>query len=301
MLAAAVLIALAGGAGWDAYLRDHATYYRYYAKRWGVFVGLGPISETQVRARAVSYRFLARGRFGSAYRMEVVNGSGYCPMISPMALYIGADLTDRDFTARRTCAWEFEVAADGRARGERGLDFMGRRTYALQYSGSDAATADYVAADRMSGPGAGATRFVLERTESGPRAGFDTIMRFQDATGRARQNRQRVYGVRSEYDDDGRRIRTTYLDSGGRPMADREGIVTIVAQYNEQGDLASRFYLDASDRPMRTSTGYVSVSIGYDGVGNEVSQTTLDPYGKPIVRPQGYAEVRYTYAERGNV
>src|SRR5262249_18757425 len=228
----------------------------------------------------------ARGRFGPVYRMEVVNGSGSCPMISPMALYVGGDRTDRDFTSRRLCAFEFDVDANGRARREQGFDFMGRLVYTFRYRDNDADAADYEDADGLRSPGA--SRIVFERDMTGPLAGFDRIMRFTDAEGLPKQNHQRVYGLRSEFDDEGRRIRATYLDRDGRPMADREGIVTIVAQYNEQGDLASRSYLDAAGLPARTSAGYSSFTIGYDSVGNDVSYKTFDPEGRPIARSSGY-------------
>jgi len=299
--AVVLLIVLCGGTYWYAKLRDHATYYRYYAKRWGAFTGIGLIGEDQARVRAVSYRFLTRGRWGPTYRMEAVNGTGYCPMISPMAHYIGGDLTDRDFTSRRHCAWEFDVDANGHARSERGFDFMGRPAYELRYSGADALVADYYNAAGLNRAGSAASRIVFERIETGARAGFDAVMRFRDADGRPRQNHQRVYGVRSEFDEQGRRLRTTYIDRDDRPMADQAGIVTIVAQYNEQGDVASRFYLDQAGLPMRTQAGYSSLRIGYDGVGNDVSYATFDPDGKPFARPQGYAEMRYQYDKRGNI
>jgi len=66
------------------------------------------------------------------------------------------------------------------------------------------------------------SHIVLERIETGTLAGLDTVIRFRDADGSPSQNRQRIYGVRSEYDDQGRRIRTTYLDRDDRPTADRD-------------------------------------------------------------------------------
>jgi hypothetical protein len=298
---AIAVFALCAGAYWDAYLRDHATYYRYYTKRWGAFAGLGLIGADQARARGVSYRFLTRGRWGPTYRMEIVNGSGHCPMISPVAPFVGGDLADRDFTSRRNCAWEFEIDADGRGRLEQGFDVLGRRTYAFRYSGDDAATADHDRLDGRSGPDNGASRVVFERILSGARAGLDTVMRFRDRDGRPRQNHQRVYGIRSDYDDEGRRVRATYLDREDRPMADRDGIVTVVVQYNEQGDVASRSYRDATDRPTRTSAGYSTIKVDYDSAGNDVTLATFDPDGKPIARPQGHAAMRHAYDKRGNL
>src|SRR5205085_2258444 len=150
----------------------------------------------------------------------------------------------------------------------------GRATYELRYSGTDAATADYYNTDGLTRSGSAASRIEVERVETGPRAGLDAVMRFRDADGRPRQNHQRVYGVRSEFDEQGRRLRTTYIDRDDRPMADKEGIVTIVAQYNEQGDASSRSFLDEAGLPMRTQAGYSFLKIGYDGVGNDVSFTT---------------------------
>ena len=193
--------------------------------------------------------------------------------------------------------------ANGRARTEQGLDFMGRPVYTFRYSDKDATTAEYYTADgyASSGASSGASRVVFERVPSGPLAGVETTVRFKDAYGRPKQNHQRIYGNRIEHDDQGRVIRTTHLDRNDRPIAADDGIATIVQQYNEQGEVVSRTFLDAAGAPARTREGYSAVRISYDAVGNETGYAGFDADDKPVVRPDGYADVRYTYDKRGNI
>ena len=63
-----------GGAAYCGLCADHAHYYRNISKRWGVFVGVGLLSEEQAGARALSFRIHTRGRRGPIYQMEAVNG-----------------------------------------------------------------------------------------------------------------------------------------------------------------------------------------------------------------------------------
>ncbi|HLQ91966.1 MAG TPA: PDZ domain-containing protein [Xanthobacteraceae bacterium] len=303
--AAAVLVFVAAGGAfyWDAYHRDHANSYGAMSRRWGVFTGVGLLSDDQARARSLSFRIHTHGRFGPIYRMEAVNGAGYCPMVSALQLFIGGALSAQNFTSKRTCAWEFEVDAGGRARSEQGLDFMGRPVYMFRYSDKDATTAEYYNADGFasSGSSSGASRIVFERVASGPLAGLEAIMRFKDAYGRPKQNHQRIYGVRNEFDNQGRPVRTTNLDRNDRPMPDNEGIVTLVQEYNERGEVVSRSFLDVDGRPARAQAGFFALKIAYDTAGNESRHVTHDIDGTPLARPEGYAETRYTYDKRGNI
>jgi hypothetical protein len=304
--AAAALVLVTAGAAlayWDGYVRDHARYYSWITKRWGVFYGDGPLSAEEVQARQMSWRFHTHGRFGPVYRMVAVNGSGTCPMTNPMTLYIGEDLSKWNFTSRRPCTWEFEIDANRWARAEHAFDFKGRPVYSFRYSDKDATTAEYYTPEGYAASGArsGASRVVFERVPSGPEAGLEVALRFRDAYGRPRHNHQRVYGTRIEHDDRGQPIRTTFLDRDDRPMADVNGVVGNVATYDARGNLLTSGIVAADGRPALAQTGFSIVTYENNAVGNQTRRTFRDLDARPVVWSGGYAEVRYVYDKRGNM
>jgi PDZ domain len=303
--AAALVLVIAGGAlaYWDFYVRDHARYYSWISKRWGVFYGDGPLSMEEVQARPMSWRIHSHGRFGPVYRMVSVNSSGNCPMTNPMTLYIGEDLSRWNFTSRRPCTWEFETDANRWARAEHAFDFKGRPVYSFRYSDKDATTAEYYTPEGYAASGArsGASRVVFERIPSGPNAGLEVAQRFRDAYGRPRHNHQRVYGTHIEHDKRGEPIRVTYLDRNDQPMADVDGIVGSVATHDARGSLLTFGFVTANGSPALAQTGFSSVAYDNDAAGNQKRRTYRDLGGKPVIWFGGYAEVRYAYDKRGNM
>jgi hypothetical protein len=302
-VAAAALATVAGGgalAYWEAYVRDHVIYSRNLVKRWGVFQAGMVISEEQARARGSTWRIHSRGRFGPAYKTEVVNGSGFCPQVSRLSLYIGGNLADLNYTSRRPCSWEFELDANGRARVERGLDVMGRQVYMFRYSDKDATTAEYYSAGGFtaSGAGSGASRVMFERAHEGPAAGLEILTRFMDGYGRPRPGTGRIHATRYKYDDQGRHIGLTNLDIDGQPVAAvTNGIIGEAYQLTKTGEVASVMIVDGAGRPTAGRDGTARVDYSYDAYGNAVKTRYFDVDGKP---GPGLAEERISYDSKGN-
>ncbi len=303
--AAALVLVIAGGAVayWDAYFRDYVTYARGIDKRWGVFAPRGILSADEVQRRNSSFRYHQRGRFGPIVKVDVVNGAGSCPQTSYLTLYIGGDLSNRNFTSRRPCSWEFEVDANGHARVEQGFDFMGRPVYSFRYSDQGANTAEYYTAEGLAASGAhsGASRIIFERIPSGPDAGLENSRRFIDAYGRPKPNHERAYGQQMEYDEHRNQRRITYVDRDGKPTPNADGITIAEAEYNEHGDAISWRILDAAGRPTRSRYGYSKRVIEYDAVGNETSYKYYDENDKPFTLEDGYFEIRRSFDKHGNI
>lgn len=63
------------------------------------------------------------------------------------------------------------------------------------------------------------------------------------------------YGIRKEYDADGRCVRQTYLDQTGSKMACREGYYAKLMTYYPGGSVRTERYFDENDEPCRRSDG----------------------------------------------
>jgi YD repeat-containing protein len=300
---AAAVLALVAGAGalayWDAYARDHIVYSRNLIKRWGVFEPGDVVTEAQARARNFTWRIHSRGRFGPVWKMEAVNGLGFCPQVARLALYIGGNLADLNYTSRRPCSWEFELDANGRARVERGLDVMGRQVYMMRYSDKDATTAEYYSAVGFTaaGAGSGASRVVFGRILEGPGAGRELLTWFMDAYGRARPGTLRIYAVRYEYDVRGRFVGFTNLDADGRPARASNGTIGERMQLTDSGGFASAQLVDGAGQPTTRSDGVSRVDYSYDAVGNREKTRYVEIDGKPS---RHIAEERIAYDPHGN-
>jgi hypothetical protein len=75
-----VLLILAGaGLGvWDAYYRQHVEYYANVTKRWGLPVGVGRLTDEEVRHRNISLKLTQLGRWGTK-EVRIVNSRGVYP------------------------------------------------------------------------------------------------------------------------------------------------------------------------------------------------------------------------------
>ena len=122
---AAVLFAMAGAGLWwylDGYVWDHVSYFNAYAKRRGMYEGVGPLSRADVAARAVSYKFLRKGRYMPVVRVEAVDSRGELNPRHGVGTYLRGAEEDPTPLLRRACQWEFVLDNQGRVVHEKALD-----------------------------------------------------------------------------------------------------------------------------------------------------------------------------------
>src|SRR5262249_50001052 len=76
--AAVLLVVVGGGLYWGFNFREHEEYYNAYAKRHGVFEGVGPVHAGDVEHRSRTIRIVRMGRFGPVLSAKAIDGRGKC-------------------------------------------------------------------------------------------------------------------------------------------------------------------------------------------------------------------------------
>lgn len=59
----------------DAYVCEHIAYYKTFTKRYGIAEGIGKLTRQQVRGRAVSLKFIHKGRYNHVNKAMAVNSA----------------------------------------------------------------------------------------------------------------------------------------------------------------------------------------------------------------------------------
>ena len=188
MLAAAVL-ALGGGVlYWDLRVRKHYEYYNAFAKREGVFKGVGRVSAADARHRSRTLRFDLEGRHGPVTQVKAIDGSGACARAGIQDPTIGgADPATTWDNPTRLCSISWERDSKGRVSKQTMLDATGRVLASLVYTDEDGRTAELRAEKGRLLPIGVATTITYERIKGGPNRGQDRLERYTDAFGQPKR------------------------------------------------------------------------------------------------------------------
>lgn len=105
-----------------------------------------------------------------------------------------------------------------------------------------------------------------------------------------------------EYDEDGRKCTTTYLDENGKPVRIKRGYAILLRTYYvssgpENGKLEDEFYYDENGEPVCLSLGEYGIHREYDGDTGSSILTYLDTAGEPLVTKAGYTKVARKWNE----
>lgn len=108
------------------------------------------------------------------------------------------------------------------------------------------------------------------------------------------------YGLLNEYDENGNKVKITYLDENDEPMQVGLGYAIVTrniykTEGPENGKVEYEFYYDASGKPIALSLGQYGVHKEYDENGLESIITYLDDKGTPIITNKGYTTLAKTY------
>ena len=320
LLATVVALASLVFAGWyyDRHIRVRVSYYADFTRRWGDIVGIGPLSEEQVRARPVSYKFSTRG--GRLERLDVVDADGQ-PTQDDRILYMGsldgavggsrerelreASSLDDDATSdrpggqttsflyrKRECTFTFERDASGRITSECARDRDGKVIFKLQYTSATTATFTNAAGYPVTAHSSGAAFVDFTRDEQG----YNTEVHFRDRDGKPTNAESGAFGWRFGYTPEGWVERITYLDAAGKPFRDRAGYTGFSRTYNALGLLVEIRYLDAEGNPTYSREGAAGYRVEYDQYGRETERWHIDVDGKTIPGRHGIAGYRRSYA-----
>jgi YD repeat-containing protein len=219
-----VLCAISGVLYWKAFVSEHVEYYAAFGKRWGLPVGIGRLTEDQVRHRESSYKFFRRGWLGSTTHFKIIDGFGDCAAYSQVVTYL-ADTSKNNSTSKRECEQFFEEM-DGKAVTEEDRDRAGRTVYSFRYLNHEANVAVYTNKDGyvlQSGIGSASTVRIL-RADKGELAGFEIGFRITDSEGIPQPRIDGSYGLDLKLNAAGCITGVTYIGKGGYPAPNKFGI-----------------------------------------------------------------------------
>jgi len=304
-LAAGVTIGvLVGGAIWlwDQEFRTQEEYYRNFTNRWGVPEGFGPLSRSEARSRANSFKFIRVGRANSVRAVVAVDAMDRCsPRHGVGTLFKACDVCET--RAEKECRWEFVRDNQGQLVYEKAFDAHGKLVWGLVYTPSmpnEPRRAYYVGADGFPAPQLNSAAEIAEFEYTSD--GLERLRRYFDRSRRRQPGRDAAYGQRHEYDEWVRRIRTISLDASDQPMVDDFGNAIAELKYDASGNNTEQLMLDAAGLPITNKEGWYRQALSYDRYGNLVEWVYFDTEGKPTTnKSDGTHRITVAHDEHGNV
>ncbi|MDU9051132.1 MAG: AAA-like domain-containing protein [Candidatus Electrothrix sp. Rat3] len=337
VIAGVIILSLFGGWYWymDGYVWDHESYYNTYAKRFGVMVGVGELTEEQVRHRQISYRFYQKGRWTdpveSVYKVEAINSSKELTTEHGVGTYLPDVSKDKD--VERECRWEYVRDEQGRLVYEQAYNKEKQLVWGLVYSpnvqgklmraahyvgplGFPSArfknAAEFVEFEYSVQGGERVTRYFDRRhnPQIGPSGyhksvsvfnewGMRTEWSFFDQKGEPFLNKNGFHKNIMTYDDQGNLIKTSLFDEQGAPMLHSIGAQQAVMVYDNLGHEIEVLYYN-KENPVLLKNGYHKIKKKYDSHGNQVEWACFDEQGEPALHKDGYHKLISKYDERGN-
>lgn len=129
--------------------------------------------------------------------------------------------------------------------------------------------------------------------------------KYYDSSGNPVCNSTYGYGCFNEYDGNGNKVKTIYLDEKDQPKIVGLGYAIIILTYHisdgqDNGKVEYEFYYDENRQPIAQSLGHYGVyKADYDIYGQNALLTYLDEDGQPMNTTRGYATVVRTYYTDG--
>jgi YD repeat-containing protein len=300
-LAAMLLLVLGLGYWyWDGHVRLHTEHFNALAKHWGIFEGVGRLTDTQVAHRKVSWRLTYKGRRGQLLRVQAVNSRGVLTTKHGMGTYL--KYASEDENPERECQWEFIRNARGQVVYEMALDRNTNLVWGFVYSPPTTnqflRRAHFVGADGMAQAQRNSTAEYVEFRYDP--AGRETKILFQDHLGQPQPGPDGAYGQSLEYEARGLVTRRTSLTADGKPMVDSAGNSGLMTEYDDLGGGVVYTALDAKGQATTVKSGWHKVRFHYDEYGNERERQYIGLNTRPVLIREGYARVESKYDDSGN-
>lgn len=292
---------------WDAYHAERVEFYSNVTKRWGLPVGIGPLSAEQVRHRNISLAFVKHhGRRGPVDEIRMVNSEGAYP---PELSYLPSESLTRlnPILSLREPLQVVRVRFDrdpaGQVSRQSAFDRNDRLIYELQYARPDLAIYHQVTGHPSQVTESGITHVKFDRPATGPEAGLDKRVLFQGSDGVARSDHDGGYGrLWTAVDKHGRPLEYVLLGADGRPAPNREGVFKRTISYDESGNLLGSALFGSDGRRTTDDLGAAGSRVTYDRYGNT---TELFVYGSDgqLTASQfaGVSGRTLAYDDHGNV
>ncbi len=113
------------------------------------------------------------------------------------------------------------------------------------------------------------------------------------------------FGKMTEYYEDGKAKRITFINESGTPMTTRTGYASILlTYYNTQGadngKIKDEYYFDENGEPTAIYLGQYGVRNEYNELGQRTKKIYLNAEGLPTVTTKGHTSVVYSYDQYNN-
>jgi YD repeat-containing protein len=341
VIAIPVLAALGTLAYHYLYVWHYEAFFASFVSVRGEPRGVGQLRSDEMAKRPVSLRIVRQGRIGHTVSMDVVDASGRLTPDHAFGTYFGSEQSNVEGGKRGTgVSWRYGYDASGRLLYEIMRDCEQRVVWSFIYAPSSKldAARNEVRIGQLLGerglPVAGLNGFV-ELTYAAD-TGFEVRARYLDQQQRPIPGRDKAYGQRWEYDDDGNGIAFASLDEQGQPMNSELGYATLRMEVDARGESLVETAFDAAGTPTTTiegwtvrrlerdsagnilaeayfkhregkleptlsSDGYHKRTVARDHRGEEVGVTFMDTAGKPTPDLEGCYGYRFKDDARGNV
>ena len=277
--------------------------YRQVVRRPGYFAsfvvvrgatqGGGPLSREAIAHRPRSFRVTTRGSRGPVLLVEAIDARD---QLTPGIIW----LFDRDPGPDDVAATADHVYDErGQPVATVHYDEHHACLSGIQYVSSgapDDATTTFYKVGRDGTPDPKAP---LVRVEYSPR-GDEHVLRYRDALTAPVPGPSRAFGLRREFDEEGRVLAWTWLGADDLPMSGAMGFATFKSSYDASGNDVLDEALDTAGRPTFTTEGWAARRRAYDGFGNVVSESYFDVEGHPTIGTGGYHRIAMALDERGN-
>jgi YD repeat-containing protein len=324
-----LVVGVAGGLWyWDSYHRVKVAYFATWAKRWGAPVGVGRLTEEQVRGRHVSHRFTSRA--GRVEKVEMVNGQGFLTPRAGLGTIIAMHREgQQEDENRRPCSWEIEYDKEGKVLQETARDQAGRKLWGYRHTSPTMAhftdARDYVRPAQGTGAAYVETAWtddglerehafkdVLGNPSPDPNGvysqhylfdgrGLVTEVTYFDRDGKPTLHRSGYAKMTLRHDEQGNVVEVAYFGLDGKPALHQDGCARWTARYDERGNRVETAFFGTDDKPAFLKDGYAGLGMRYDEHGNRVETAFFGTDGKPVRQKEGNARVTWGYDERGNV
>lgn len=299
---------------WDSHIRLHTRHFNAFGKVNGIPVGVGRLSDEQVKHRSVSFRFIYRGRpepvsipllyhgrAGVLLKVQAVNSRGALTTRHGVGTYL--KYASEDANANRECQWEFIRNSDNIVVNEMGLDRDNKLVWAFVYSPAtekqNMRLAQFVGPNGLPQAQRKSSAEYVEFTYDD--RGNEIKVRYLDHFGRPQPGPDGAYGEERQFArGSGLPTRRKSLDSRGQPMVDHAGNAGLNIEYDSLGNSILLSAFDASTNNTTVNDGWHTLSIRCDPSGNWLERQYFGLDGKPVMTKHGYARETTTYDEHGN-